>query len=278
MNAYLSHLFGGVLKQRSAYRLKTLGLALGAGGSRGVAHIGFLQGLENEGIKPDFIAGSSMGAVVGSAYAAGTSTKIMWEAIKELRLRDLLAPSGLKGGLFSLKGMRAQLEKYVGGDFRDLKIPFACVAVDMHTQSLVEFREGDLLDAVLASSCIPAVFQPLEKNGMRLIDGGILERVPVSQVKQLGADVTVCVDVLGWLPCTKNRTGAIGTLLQTYELMDNYRTDNRRKANEKIIDFWLEPELGEMSPYSLKEIAMAYEKGYELAKANTEKIKKRLRG
>ena len=158
---------------------KKLGFALGAGGSRGVAHIGFLKAMEEHGIKPDYITGCSMGSVVGSAYAAGIDLEYMKNAVFKLRLLDLIAPTGRRGGLFDTRKIRKLLEKHIGDiDFADLKIPFRCIAADMVSQQIVEFSEGKLLDGVVASSCIPAVFQPIERDGMRLIDGGVIHRVP----------------------------------------------------------------------------------------------------
>ena len=148
---------------------KKLGFALGSGGSRGVAHIGFLRAMEENGVRPDYIVGCSMGAVVGAAYASGFPLDKMEEAVKKLRLLDLIAPTGKRGGLFDTKKVRKLLEKYIGDiTFADLKIPFRCVAVDMITQRVIEFSKGSLLDAVIASSSIPSVFRPLEKDGMRL--------------------------------------------------------------------------------------------------------------
>lgn len=256
---------------------KKLGFALGAGGARGVAHVGFLKAMEDAGIKPDFVTGCSMGSVVGAAYSAGVSIETMRKAVCSLRLFDLIAPTGKRGGLFDTKKMRRILAHYIGDlDFADLQTPFHCVAVDMITQSLIEFSEGSLLDAVVASSSIPSIFCPTEKNGMRLIDGGILERVPFEQVKNMGADVVVAVDVLGWRECKEDMPGTLGILLETIDIMDNYRTRRRHKEKADIIDFWLEPELGSMSQYSFKHFDFAYQKGYEIGEANVEAIQKAL--
>ncbi len=257
--------------------MKTLGLALGAGGSRGVAHIGFLKALEEADICPDYICGCSMGSVVGAAYAAGLSVEEMWGAVKKLRVLDLISPSRQRGGLFGTKKMRALLEKYIGNiSFDELKIPYHCIAVDMCSQKLIEFSKGSLLDAVVASSSIPAIFHPMLKDGMRLVDGGILERVPVPQVKAMGADVVVAVDVLGQLDCQEDCPRVLGVLLEMLDLMDNYRTKRKRQENADMIDFWLEPDLGDMSQYELKKVQFAYEKGYELGVEYAPKIKKAL--
>jgi NTE family protein len=147
----------------------------------------------------------------------------------------------------------------------------------MCTQSIVVFSEGSVLDAVVASSSIPAVFHPLDKDGMRLVDGGILERVPVKQVKEMGADVVVAVDVLGQKDCSEDCPRTLGVLLEILDLMDNHRTKRRREENADIIGFWLEPDLGSMSQYELKQVGLAYQKGYELGLEYAPAIKKALR-
>ena len=254
-------------------REKTLGFALGSGGSRGIAHIGFLQAMEEAGIEPDYIAGCSMGAIVGAVYAAGKSIDEMQAAAKKLRLLDIIAPTGGKGGLFDTRKIRKLLTSLIGDiKFSDLKIPFRCIAVDMISQRVIEFSSGNVVDAVIASSCIPTVFRPIEQGNMRLVDGGVLERVPYARVKKMGADVVVAVDVLGWRECSEKCPGIIGVMMQTFDVMDNYRTLRQREEDKDIYDFWLEPDLGTMSQYSLKQMHTAYEKGYEIGKEYADKI------
>ena len=259
--------------------MKKLGLALGAGGSRGVAHIGFLKALEEADIQVDYIVGSSMGSVVGGAYAAGLSLDMMKEAVFKLRLLDLVTPAKQKGGVLGNTKMRALIAKYIGDiTFADLKLPFHCVAVDMIKQEVVEFSEGSVVDAIVASSSIPAIFHPVIQGERRLIDGGVLERVPAMRVKKMGADVVVAVDVLGWRKASEKIPGAIGVSLETFDIMDNHRTKAYHDKHKKHIDFWLEPDLGDMSQYAIKQIKEAYEKGYKLGKENVEAIKKALEG
>lgn len=254
---------------------KSLGFALGSGGSRGVAHIGFLQAMEESGIKPDLLTGCSMGSVVGAAYASGITPAEMFDAVCKLKPLDLLDVTVRPGGLFDTRKMRKILKKYIGEEttFDALKIPFRCVAVDMRSQSVVTFSEGRVLDAVVASSCIPAIFKPIERENMRLVDGGILERVPASQLKEMGAEKIVAIDVLGQRQCREKCPNAVGMLLEMLDIMDNYRTKRRREENEKIIDIWLEPDLGNMSQYSFKRFPFAYERGYKMGLEYAEQIK-----
>lgn len=256
---------------------KTLGFALGAGGSRGVAHIGFLQAMENAGIKPDYISGCSMGSVIGAAYAAGMPLEDIKRAVFGLRILDLIQPTKERGGLLDTKKVRKLLEKYMGDiSFSQLNIPFTCIAADMVEQKIVEFSKGKVLDGVVASSSIPAVFKPTEKDGMRLVDGGILERVPYRYVKAMGADVVVAVDVLGWRDCSQKMPTTIGILAETVDMMDNIQTKIKKERDVGIYDFWLEPNLGNMSQYSLSQIHMAYDKGLEIGEEYAKRIKRKI--
>ena len=254
---------------------KELGFALGSGGSRGVAHIGFLQAMEEEGIVPDYITGCSMGSVVGMAYSAGMSPKEMRDVAFSLKMIDLIDLTNKPGGLFDTRKIRKLLIKHVGDiTFDSLKIPFRCVAVDLHAQEVVEMSEGSVVDAVIASSSIPGVFKPTEKDGMRLIDGGVLERVPVKALRRMGAKQIVAVDVLGQKNCRPKCPNAMGMLLDVFDIMDNHRTTRCKNDHHNHIDVWLEPDLGMMSQYSLKGVQNAYEKGYEIGKAHAKEIRK----
>ena len=256
-------------------RKKKLGFALGAGGARGIAHIGFLQAMEEAGIKPDYISGCSMGSIVGMAYASGMPVEKMKDLALSLKLVDLLDLTAKPGGMFDTRKIKKFLEKHIGNvQFSDLKIPFRCVAVDLHTQQLVELSDGDAIEAAIASSCIPGVFKPIHRGPYRLVDGGVLERVPVRTLKDMGANKIVAVDVVGQKPCREKMPTSMGMLLDVFDLIDNHNTARNRQDNKKMIDVWLEPELGMMSQYKVKDTRFAYEKGYEIGKANAEKIAK----
>ncbi|MBQ8374337.1 MAG: patatin-like phospholipase family protein [Clostridia bacterium] len=256
---------------------KTLGLALGSGGSRGVAHIGFLQALEEAEIKPDYISGCSMGSIVGAAYASGVTPEQMRKAACSLRFFDLVDVTGKPGGVLDTRKMRKLLTHYIGDvTFDELKIPFTCVAVDMIKQQVVQFNKGNVLDAIVASSSIPAIFKPSEIDGMRLVDGNILTRVPVDEVKKMGADKVVAVDVLGKKSVSEKCPNAIVLLTEIVELMDNARTERYKKEHRNKYNLWLEPELGNMSQYSFKKLDFAYEQGYKLGCEYADRIKELL--
>ena len=259
---------------------KKLGFALGAGGSRGVSHIGFLRAMEEEGIKPDFVSGTSMGAVIGACYAKGLSVERMTNIIKQLKASDIfdlsLNPLGGASLLRSQK-MRKKLKQYLGNTkFADLKIPFSCVATDIISGKTINLydEKDEVCECVAASASIPFVFKPVAKDDKLLVDGGVLARVPVEQVKSMGADVVVAVDVLGEIkPCDKKYN--IFTLLsRMFEITDCQITEQKRKKQNA--DLYLLPELGNMNQYKIKDIDFAIDCGYKIGKENAGKIKKLL--
>lgn len=264
--------------------MKKLGLALGSGGSRGVAHIGFLQALEEEGIRADCVSGCSMGAIIGACYCAGVPLETIKEKVVGLKLSHVAALNVnpiRANGLFRFTKARKLLETYIPPQttFQDLKIPFVCVATDLVAGVTVELKEGNVIDAILASSSIPGAFVPQTIDGKMLIDGGVLERVPTSELKELGAEVVVAVDVLGDLTVARAEAprNLIDTLLRYVDIIDTRFTQRKKRVRRESIDLWLEPDLGDMSQYKVKNLAFAYEKGYELGKANAETIRTLIR-
>ena len=258
--------------------MKKLGLALGAGAARGAAHIGFLRGLEEDGIKPDLITGCSMGAVIGATYAAGMPLAEIQQSIDRLRLVDFFSPTVKRGGLFTMKKTRKILQSRLGDlQFKDLKIPFQCVATDLVSRKLICFSKGSVVDAVMASANVPFLFAPIERDGMKLVDGYILERVPACLAKDMGADVVVAVDALGARPFGSKDPTALQMALEIMDILECERSARRKMENRERIDFWLEPDLGDMGQTELKKIRFACERGYALAQANLKKIKKALK-
>ena len=257
---------------------KKFGLALGAGGSRGIAHIGFLQALEEIGVKPDYVTGCSMGSIVGACYCSGVSPAKMKEFVLELSILDLtsfnIVPL-LQNGFMQTKKARKLIVELMGErNFNQLKIPFECVATDLITGQTVELREGSVVDAALASSSIPGVFTPTKIGEYEmLVDGCLVERVPTRQLKAMGAEVIVAVDVLGNLMSEKPASGhLINTLLRCIDIMDTRNTQRQRKLRD-YVDLWLEPKLGDMDQYKIKNLDFAYERGYQLGVENRNRVK-----
>lgn len=260
---------------------KTLGLALGSGGARGVAHVGFLRALEEEGIKPDYIAGCSMGAVVGGCYASGLSALEIKEVILDLRMRDILdlSPAVItKMSILRSKKMSDMLSEYLGGkNIEDFPIPFRCVATELYSGKLHVFDKGSAVQAIQASSTIPVVFRPVKTDKMMFVDGGCLCRVPVQVVKDMGADVVVAVDVLKNAGEPVEKVGnIIELILRVFDIMDTNQTELWRESEKGLCDLLIEPEMKGMSQYIIKDLDKAYIEGYEAGKANAEMIKQLL--
>lgn len=185
---------------KSLFRKPRFGLALSGGGAQGLAHIGVLKVLEEAGIRPDYLAGTSMGGVIAAAYAAGLApheieriAADVSETRNLLRLADLSLPQqGIVRGERILEFFDKHLQ---GSTFAELKIPLTLIAVDLNTGQEVRLKEGSVAEALRATISIPGLFVPVEHNGMRLVDGGLLNNLPVDAARQMGADVVLGVDV-----------------------------------------------------------------------------------
>ncbi len=257
---------------------KTLGLALGSGGARGVAHVGFLQALEEEGIKPDFIAGCSMGAVVGGCYASGMTTTEMRDIVLKLKKRHIIDLSPKPITQLSLLRSKKIRELLVANvkikNIEDFPIPFKCVATDLLSGNLHVFDKGEAAVAIQASSTIPSVFRPIQLEDKLLVDGGCLCRVPVKIVKEMGADVVIAVDVLkNCSEPVEKLDNILALMLRVVDVMDAHTTGVIKERDKDMCDMWLEPEMKGMSQYLIKDLDKAYEEGYAVGKANIRAIK-----
>jgi len=176
-----------------------IGLALGGGGARGAAHTGVLKVLEREGIPISAIAGSSIGALVGAAYAAGVSTEQVekeWLQTDIHRLFRSFLPTFPRAGLSSGSELRQMLNDLLGeGLIEDLPIPYAAMACDIDTGETITLTEGPLANAVRASTAIPGVFHPVRQGERLLVDGGLVEPLPVRACRALGASLVIAVDI-----------------------------------------------------------------------------------
>jgi NTE family protein len=184
---------------RPAPRRPKIGLALGAGAARGWSHIGILRELDAVGFKPDVIAGTSIGALVGGCYAAGELDAI--EAfscsLTRRRVLSLLDLSFSGGGLFSGARLREMLEQALGGKrFEDLPIPFAAVATEISSGHEIWLRNGPLARALPASYALPGLLEPALIDGRWLFDGALVNPIPVSVCRALGADLVVAINLV----------------------------------------------------------------------------------
>lgn len=177
-----------------------IGLALGSGSARGIAHIGVLKALEELNIPIDLIAGSSMGAFVGAAYAAGKTIDQLEANTEQTTWQDtakMFIPTFSKGGLVKGKRISGLIHERVGvSDFEELKIPLGVDTTDLETGEKYTITTGDLIAAVRASMAVPMVLTPKIIDGRILVDGGLVSPVPIQTVRDMGADFVIAVDVM----------------------------------------------------------------------------------
>ena len=178
-------------------RRPKIGFVLGSGAARGWAHIGVLRALSAEGVKPDLIAGCSIGALVGAAFAAGRLDQLeAWALALDWKSMLGLLDIRLRGGL--IKGERVAdffREQFVEREFSELAIPFAAVATDVTSGQEIWLREGRVSDAVRASIAVPGLFRPVLREDRYLVDGGVVNPVPVSLCRAMGADIVIAVHI-----------------------------------------------------------------------------------
>lgn len=254
---------------------KKIGLCLGAGGARGISHIGFLQALEENNIPIDVVTGCSMGSIIGAMYLKGYSPKEMLDIALKLKKGDIIDLSmNIMRNKAILKSQKMDklLDKYLGEtDFSDLKKPFCCIATDLYSGSVIPFCEGDVKFAVRASCSIPVGFTPVPYKDMLLVDGAIRNRIPVAEARHLGADKVIAVDVLGELP----ETGGIHNVFTLgFRALDILSVHvNLFEEESQRPELLLVPRLGKTSQYKVENQQFCYDRGYEIAIENMDKIK-----
>ncbi len=200
-----------MFRRRRATRPTKIGLALGSGSARGWAHIGAINALAEAGIRIDCVAGTSIGALVGAVYASGRVSSLE-RVVRELDWKKAMAllDVGLpRSGLFDGRKVTDSIREHVeSGDIQDLPMPFRAVSTNLVNGGEVHIGTGDIIDAVRASISIPGVFTPVKRDGMLLVDGGLVNPVPVSVVREMGADYVIAVDLSYGIPGIGGAEGA----------------------------------------------------------------------
>lgn len=198
-------------------RRPRIGLALGGGAARGFAHLGVVKVLEEAGVRPDVIVGTSAGALAGVFLAAGFSIERIRAWAAGLRWSLIARPVVSRLGLVSNERLARLLERTLPvRTFAELRVPFACVATDVRTFEPVVLREGDLATAIRASCAIPGLVTPVERDGLLLMDGGVASNVPAKVTRDLGADIVIAVDVNGRYRPPGPPTHFVSILIQAF--------------------------------------------------------------
>ncbi len=256
-----------------------IGVVLSGGGAKGLAHIGFLKVMEEAGIRPDYIGGTSMGSIIGGLYAIGYSADSLEKIAKGMRWnyyltddiprryitleekadndrfllsfpieeRRIVIPSGIVNGQ-NIENILNVLCAPVHDvrNFNDLQIPYLCVATNIETGEEVVFREGSLPEAMRASMGIPSVFYPIEISGKLLVDGGVVNNFPVNHVKDMGADIIIGVDV-GFQFHTKEDLNSIIRIIEQTTLFLGHSLNEINKSHCNIL---ITPEIKDYSASS----------------------------
>jgi len=293
--------FGSATGQEKKHKPK-VGVVLSGGGAKGLAHIGVLKVLEEAGIEVSYIGGTSMGAIVGGLYAAGYSANQLDSIFSSLDsdalLRDFTPrssknffekrndeiyaltlpfkgfkigfPTAFSKGLYNYTTV-SRLTDHVRHirDFSKLPIPFVCIATDVETGQEVVLREGVLPDAILASGAFPSLYSPVAIGEKLLIDGGVTNNYPIEEVKAMGADIIIGVDVQDPLKNRDQIKGATGILIQ----INNYQMIQKMEGKRKETDVYIKPDIAGFTVISFDEGRQIIDKGEESARKMIDKLR-----
>ena len=280
-----------------------VGLVLSGGGAKGLAHIGALKVIEEAGVKIDYIGGSSMGAIIGALYAAGYSATQLDSLFHDINfnilIQDLVPrsaktfyekedtekyaitlpfdgfkvafPSGLSRGQ-NIYNLVSRLTLHLGNvrEFKNLPIPFFCVAANIETGEQVILDSGSLAKAVSASSAIPSVFSPVRIDGKLLTDGGVANNYPIEELKRRGADIIIGVDVQDSLVDREQLKSVFEILTQ----ISNFRTISEMRQKIKMTDIYIKPDISKFNILSFDKGSSIIDAGEMATRAKIEDLKR----
>lgn len=257
-----------------------IGITLSAGAVRGLSHIGAMEVIKSSAMPIDYMSGTSMGCIVGSLFAAGVSEDRMLEIIANPKLSylstDLTFVGVLKyvfgNKLFSSENFEDFINAEVGSvNYEELSIPFACVSADIKTGEKIVFDNGPVAVGVRASMNLPGVFAPVEYRQRYLVDGGVVDYMPVDLVRDMGADWVLAVfslaDYSQKVPST-----ILGYIMRTADLRGAFLTEN----SEKDANFLIESRVGDISPFDPRQAFKAVEIGAKSAYRSLNPMKENL--
>lgn len=223
--------------------MKKIGLALSGGAALGAAHIGVIKALNQKNVKPQYIAGTSIGAFTAAFYAFEKSIEEMQEVAEKLDWLEISAFSLSKYGLLTNQKMTALIEEHIGNkNIEDSPIPLAIVATDICSGKKVVITKGNLAEAIVASTCLPGIFSPVSHNNKMLVDGGLVENLPVSTVKSMGAEFVIASDLNGNNSLTKPQN-ILEVLVNSFQII--MLASSRGQA--KKADLLIQPDLTEFN-------------------------------
>lgn len=247
-------LFSWLFNKNKPKKIK-IGLALGSGGAKGFAHLGALKAFEENGLEFDIIAGTSIGSVIGAFVAEGYSSTDIFELLKGIDFSEITSPLMLK---MDTSGMFKVIDREIGYlNIEEMKKPFRAVATQLETGKEFVFTSGSVASAVCASSSIPPFFKPVVIDGVRYIDGAFTNSVPADQVKEMGADYIIGIDL-----STREQKASLLT-----KIFPTYKSEVKEPwaKGYKESNIMLHPDLNEYSSVAISSGANMYEIGYDTA-------------
>ncbi|MBD3312454.1 hypothetical protein GF352_03315 [archaeon] len=249
------------------------GLALGGGGMKGIAHLGVIKVLEEAGFKPDIIAGTSAGALVGALYAKGFSVDEIFNFKDRFSLIKLLRLDIPFDGFSSLDGLRHALKPLIGGiEFKDLDTKLLTIATNLGTGREEVFDKGDLVEAVVTSLCVPGVFNPVKKGDEYYVDGAVVSPVPVNILKERGVKKVVSVSLRSMNP----EIGKL-TLTNIIRRVMSISAEELMDLHEKNADLPIRVPTHEFSTVTARRARKLFDLGVKTAKKQLPEIKKLLK-
>ena len=237
---------------------KKVGVAFGGGAALGFAHIGVLKALNEAHVKIEYLTGTSAGSIIAVLYAFGLSVPEIEQIALKLSWLDITKIIPSKYGLVSNKKLKKVIEKAIGNrQLEDAKIPVGVVATDISSGEKVVLQSGSAAQAIMASTCIPGIFTPIEVNKRLLVDGAICENVPVPTLKTLGADYTIGVDLKPGFTNTKPKT-IIDIVFNSF----NFTINNNAQLLLNQADLVIQPDLSNFSLLNTKQVKDLIAVGY----------------
>ncbi len=256
-----------------------IGLALGGGGARGFAHLGVIQAFEELHVPIHCVAGTSIGAIVGGIYAAGNlaaahawARESNWKKLPKLFLDPHMTVKGLVSG----RKIEQFLRRLVPvSSFEDFKMPFAAVATDLETGEECVLKTGDVHSAIRASMSIPGVFNPVERDGRVLVDGGLVNVVPADVCRAMGAEKVIAVDLNGiGVPSAQKKPSSklnvVDVLNRTFRIVCNHSV--RHQFSTCAPDVLLQPPVTDVFVLDFRPAERLIEKGYDSVMSRREEI------
>jgi NTE family protein len=242
-------------------RRKKIGLALGGGAVFGAAHVGVLRAIEEKKIDISYISGTSIGALVAALWAFGIGWGKIAGLAKDTKWLDISSLSLSKFGILSNKGIRKLMNENIGeSTFDDAKIPLAMIATDISNGEKVVLKSGNVADAVMASACIPGIFIPVEIDNRMLVDGGIVENIPLSPLEEMGAKYIIGVDLNSNHQYQKPKN-ILEVMLNSF----HFTLMAAAKLQTEEADLLLQPDLSGYNRVDLNQVGDLIEIGYRLA-------------